>query len=479
MIVLEDVSFSHRETRTRFPFRYGIASMTELPHVFVRVRLRVGSVAGEGLASEGLAPKWFTKNPATTFAEDLPELVRVLRAAGDHGLAIASQPDLFTWWRELYGVQTDWARTEKLPLLLAHLGTSLIERAVLDAFCRIRGMSFAEALRRDAFGFRVGAIHTEVPESVTGEFFSRGPAGELMVRHTVGLGDPLTASDLEREEPIEDGLPLALEEVIPRYGLTRFKIKLSGKPEQDLERLGVLAQILPRLAPDYRVTLDGNEQCGDVASFRASWEGLCAAPGLRGLLGPERLILVEQPLHRDRAMGDDVGEALRAWAERPPLIIDESDSELGTVAKALELGYSGSSHKNCKGVFKGLANALLLHQRRAQGAVAVQTGEDLANIGPLALLQDCTVMAVLRVADVERNGHHYFKGLSPFPRELGDAVLGACPDLYERLPDGTATLRIRASRLDLGSVLRAPFGQPLAPGELLSLAGTTDGLPGD
>ncbi len=477
MIVLEDVSFSHRETRTRFPFRYGIASMTELPHVFVRVRLRVGEESGEGLASEGLAPKWFTKNPATTFAEDLPDLVRVLRAAADHGLAIAPRADLFTWWRELYDVQTAWARAESLPLLLAHLGTSLIERAALDAFCRIRGMSFAEALRRDVLGFRVSAIHPEVADSAADEFLGRGPTPQLMVRHTVGLGDPLTAADLEKEEPLDDGLPLALEEVIPRYGLTRFKIKLSGKLDQDLERLGVLARILPRLAPDYRATLDGNEQFGDVASFRASWEALRAEPGLRELLGPDRLVLVEQPLHRDRAMSDDVGGALRDWPERPPLIIDESDSEVGTVSRALKLGYAGSSHKNCKGVFKGLANALLLHQRRAEGAVAVQTGEDLANIGPLALLQDCAVMAVLRVADVERNGHHYFKGLSPFPRELGEAVLAACPDLYERLPDGTATLRIRSSRLDLGSVLRAPFGQPLAPRELLSLAGVTDGLP--
>jgi hypothetical protein len=36
--------FSH-PTRTRFPFRYGIASMTEVPHLFVRVRLEIGGKA--------------------------------------------------------------------------------------------------------------------------------------------------------------------------------------------------------------------------------------------------------------------------------------------------------------------------------------------------------------------------------------------------------------------------------------------------
>jgi hypothetical protein len=477
VIVLEQASFSHRHTRTRFPFRYGIASMTELPHVFLRVRLRVEGQVGEGLAAEGLAPKWFTKNPATAFEEDLPDMARVLRAAVAHGLALPPKRNLFTWWRELYEAQSGWARAEGLPFLLAHLGTSLVERAVLDAFCRIRGIRFAEGMMRDAFGFRLGEIHPALPDQLTRQFLERGVAGHLVVRHTVGLGDPLTQADLAGEIPLLDGLPLALEEVIPHYGLTRFKIKLSGKLDQDKDRLGVLAKILPALSPDYRVTLDGNEQFVDVDSFREAWEALRAEPILQDLLGPARLALVEQPLHRDRAMGAQVGDALRRWPGRPPMIIDESDSELGTVAEALELGYAGSSHKNCKGVFKGIANGLLLDHRRADGAV--QTGEDLANIGPVALLQDCSVMALLRVPDVERNGHHYFRGLTPFPPELGGAMVGACPDLYERRPDGTVSLRIRQGRLDLGAVLQGPFGQPLAPATVLELAGVTGGLPCD
>lgn len=38
---------------TRFPFQYGIASMTELPHLFVRVNLEVGGTVATGIASEG------------------------------------------------------------------------------------------------------------------------------------------------------------------------------------------------------------------------------------------------------------------------------------------------------------------------------------------------------------------------------------------------------------------------------------------
>jgi hypothetical protein len=120
-----------------------------------------------------------------------------------------------------------------------------------------------------------------------------------------------------------------------------------------------------------------------------------------------------------------------------------------------------------------MANALLLSTRPG----TIQTGEDLVNIGPVALLQDLAVMALLRVTDVERNGHHYMRGLSGFPQELGEAVQEAHPDLYERLPDGTVALTLRRGCLQLGTVLRAPFGQSIAPGRILDLAGATPGLP--
>ena len=62
---------------------------------------------------------------------------------------------------------------------------------------------------------------------------------------------------------------------------------------------------------------------------------------------------------------------------------------------ALALGYAGASHKNCKGIVKGLANAALLRDRRAFRGEVVLTGEDLANLGPVALLQDLSMMALL------------------------------------------------------------------------------------
>src|SRR5436190_8676400 len=82
-------------TRTRFPFRYGIASMTEVPHLFVRTRITVGSSSVFGLTAEGLPPKWFTKDPSTTFEQDLPQMLAVIRHAAVLAENIAKTPVVF------------------------------------------------------------------------------------------------------------------------------------------------------------------------------------------------------------------------------------------------------------------------------------------------------------------------------------------------------------------------------------------------
>ena len=95
---LNSVSFRTRWMRTRFPFRYGIAAMTELPHVFLSVDAAIGGRQIAGLASEGLPPKWFTKNPETTFDQDLPEMLRGIEQAVEFGRSIEAD-SLFACWR--------------------------------------------------------------------------------------------------------------------------------------------------------------------------------------------------------------------------------------------------------------------------------------------------------------------------------------------------------------------------------------------
>src|SRR5262245_31230706 len=455
---LSPFEFYVLRTRTRFPFRYGIASMTEVPHLFMRTTVTSGSASAVGVTAEGLPPKWFTKNPSTTFEHDLPEMLDAIRHAADIAVVCAAKPVcFFDLWREVNRSQFDWAASRDLAPLVAGLGVALVERATLDGLCRVTATPAHRMIRGNRLGLRLGDIYGELQGCEVSDLLPPAPLNACFVRHTIGLADAISASELAPQNRVDDGLPQDLESSIRAYGLRYFKLKLSGIGQRDLERLSDLAKVLDRqTGGQFHLTIDGNENFEDFDAFRVFWERVAIEPGLKEIC--RRTVVIEQPVHRERALIDDAGRALGRWPNSPPIIIDESDGAVGDVPRALELGYAGTSYKNCKGIVKGLANVCLLAARTRPGHVLILTGEDLCNLGPLALQQDLAMMALLGIIHVERNGHHYYRGLSMLPDVWQEALLTEHCDFYSRHTDGFAHLRIVDGKLSLESVNRAPFG---------------------
>jgi hypothetical protein len=434
--------------RARMPFRFGISTMTFAPHLFLRVDLSIDGQRVQGVAADHLPPKWFTKNPQTSYKDDVADMLRVIRHAGEAAKEIPPTGSPFGLWKELYARQAAWIEQEKLPPLLGFFGVTLVERAMLDAFCRATKTPFGSALRSNTLGI----------EGMPIELLPAEPLRSVISRHTVGLTDPITVGDIPDAERVDDGLPQSLDQCIRAYGLTHFKIKLCGDVAKDLHRLRRLAEVIGQESPDYAFTLDGNENFHGIEPFRALWDSLTADSALQGFL--RKLIFVEQPLHRDVALGEPVKRAMLAWRDRPPIIIDESDATLGSLSTALECGYIGTSHKNCKGIFKGIQSACRiaeLRRTRPEGNW-ILSGEDLSNIGPVSLPQDLAVMANLGITHVERNGQHYFRGLSFLPADLQQTVLKHHGDVYRLHERGFPTLDIRGGKIAVGSVVDAPFG---------------------
>jgi L-alanine-DL-glutamate epimerase-like enolase superfamily enzyme len=446
----------------RLPFRYGIATMTAVPHLFVRLLLEVDGREQWGIAAESLAPKWFTKNPDSSFRDEIDDMLAVIRTACDYAQSAGEQATVFDLWQRVYQQQSGWAAATPHPPLLWGLGPALVERALIDAFCRAIGQPFAKTLAANRLGIRLDAIHPELAGLVPADLLPAKPLERVSVRHTIGLIDPLTDDEIAPADRQTDGLPHSLAANINTYGLTRFKLKIGGNVDADRARLAAIARLLDERGIDYRFTLDGNEQYHSVADFRILWEGLNADPALAPFL--QRLIFVEQPLHRDVALSEETATALLTWDERPPLIIDESDATLESARIALASGYVGTSHKNCKGVFKGIANACLIRHRQKNNPTEtyILSCEDLSNVGPVALLQDLAVIASLGIGHAERNGHHYFAGLSHLPAEQQAALLSSHGDLYRQhtTADGRSfpSLAIENGSISVASVVDAPFG---------------------
>jgi hypothetical protein len=458
MITLKSAELFRFEHRARIPFRYGIATMTECPHAIVRLTFDFDGKTQAGLAADHLPPKWFTKDPQRGLEDEVNEMLRVLRAAVTHARSIRSATP-FAFWQELYVAQSTWAAQQELPPLLSNFGTSFVERGLIHAVCRARGATLAAALRDNLLGIDLGTMHASLAGTAPRDWLPATPPSEVFARHTVGLSDPIVAADLAAGERVEDGLPQTLEECIRFYGLRHFKIKINGEAARDRARLERMTAVLAKeCTGGYAFSLDGNESFHDVASFANYYRQLAGVTSLSSLW--PHLMYVEQPWHRNVALSAAIGELSRTWSDRPPIIIDESDGETGSLAKALALGYVGTSHKNCKGIFKGAANACLLAQRREAGQPAVLSGEDLANAGPIGLIQDLAAQAAFGVTSIERNGHHYFTGLSQFPAALQRHALAQHPDLFVRSEQGWPRLHIRDGRIAIGSVNAAPFGVP-------------------
>ncbi|AHF90917.1 hypothetical protein OPIT5_12555 [Opitutaceae bacterium TAV5] len=471
--------------RARMPFRFGISCVTRVPHVIVRVEVAENGRRAAGVAADNLMPKWFTKSPDTTFREDVDELRESILSACEVARAAGEGGTVFALWHEVHGEQLRRGDARGWPHLLANFGASLIERALIDAACRLHGLTFHDALVRNFPGIRLEAIYPELEGTAPAEAVPSGPVSHMRVRHTIGLTDPLTREDLKAGDWPRDGLPVCLEDVIACHGIRRFKIKVSDDTGKNIDRLRAIAAVIDA-APgdgDAVFTLDGNESWRTPEAFEDFWCSAMKDTILKNWF--RRLRFVEQPLHRDCALD---GEGIRAMRERlrgagpvPPVIIDESDADTDTLARALAAGYAGTTHKNCKGVFKSVANLALLHRRarrlasRGEGA-GILSGEDLTNVGPVALLEDLCVAGALGIDDLERNGHHYFAGLGGFPPELREPAARHHADVFTSVVaggagsgeapshgDGLATVRIVAGRIECASLHRRPG---LGPAEL-------------
>ncbi|MCC7399293.1 MAG: mandelate racemase [Planctomycetes bacterium] len=449
-ISVVEVALARTPCRTRLPFRFGAVTVTAAELLTCRVRARgADGREARGWSGDLLVPRWFRKDTDQTPRQDADELVASARAAAaafvEHTVAPVGA---FVAWQEVFAARVGARPCDAPDDLVRGFGVALVERAVLDAVCRLVCLPFAVALRRDAFGFVPGRVHGELRDWRWQQDL-REPSPRLAVRHTIGMLDVLRARELPPERRVDDGLPQTLDQDLTAYGLRHFKIKIGAGHDADVRRLLDLATFFAEhdLAP--LLTLDGNEQFPELTPLADVLDAVAAEPRGRELL--RRVAWIEQPLPRAATFDPDRHRDLARVSRVAPLIIDEADAVPASFVRALDLGYRGVSVKNCKGVFRALGNHGLC--RRGEGRF--QSGEDLTNLGVLPLQQDLVTTAVLGLPHVERNGHHYCRGLDHLPAPVAAAALAAHPDLYRALDHGGVAVRITGGEMQVGSSLQA------------------------
>ena len=439
-----DVQLFEREVTLRMPFRFGVTTLRESPQVFARVRIQLADGReGWGLSAEMLAPKWFDKNLELSNGDNFDQLRHALNTASALYRA-APASTAFGLFRGNYDEQIRICSERGDGSLVACYGPAVLDRAILDALCRLRGISFYQAVQGNLPGI-------ESDECDMAPFLAGlKPAAHIHARHTVGMVDPIR----ENPEPVGDGLPETLVDVIATYGHCYFKIKVCGDLDEDVNRLRDIAAVLDENPDDYIISLDGNEQYNDVAGVAALMDAIESDGQLTRF--SNSILFVEQPISRAVALDVDVS----ALSARKPVILDESDAFLDAFPQGRDLGYRGVSSKTCKGLYKSILNAA----RCAQwGEGYFMSAEDLTTQAGLSVQQDLALINLLGITHVERNGHHYVNGMNGVTAAEQAAFLVSHPDIYHRGDGGVTRLSIRDGQISIGSLDRVGFAYGAEP----------------
>ncbi len=439
-----------RNAFARMPFRFGVVTMTAAPVSLLEVTVETeDGQTGRGYASDILAYKWFDKTPEKTPADNVADLLMALRHARE--VYADAKPDTaFGLWRDTRHEIERRALADGFNRLGASFGASMLERAVIDAAGRLAGLPFDALVRKGMLGINCRNIFPVLEPDEHLEALPDRPLDTVALRHTVGLVDPITAADAASDDLPDDGFPTTLEEYLRIDGLRYLKVKVAGDRDADIDRLTQIASIVANAGRPIAITLDGNEQYKQIDDFVALIEQVRSTPALDDFY--DAILFIEQPLDRAVAMAEPLpAPALAAIGK--PLLIDEADGWTEAYADAVALGYHGVSHKNCKSVYRSFLNLALAdhHNRRSARASYFQSAEDLTNLAIVPLQADLAVVATLGIPHVERNGHHYFRGLDHLPGAERFQALAQHPDLYERHRD-TVALKIRDGMLSIGSL---------------------------
>jgi Enolase C-terminal domain-like len=451
------VELHERPVTLRLPFRFGVVTLTEAPQLYVRARIRLADGREAwGAGAEMLVPKWFDKDLTRTNDENFDQLRLAVRIARDGYLDDDAPRTAFGHFAAHYRAQIDACAARGLNSLVAAYGPAQLDRAILDALCRVLGTSFYDAMRANVPGIAPAGLAPDLAGFDMDEFLGTlVPGDRIAARHTVGLVDVISGHPAH----VRDGLPESLEEVVAAYGHEWFKLKVGGQVDADIARLVEIAGVLDASGVAYRASLDGNEQYDDLAALRALWDRMSTEPKLSRLVAA--IEFIEQPINRKHALEKDVS----ALSSIKPVIIDESDAELGSFPAARALGYRGVSSKMCKGLYKSVLNAArCAHWNAASPRHSryFMTAEDLTTQAGLSVQQDLALVSLIGMTHVERNGHHYVNGMAGLPESEQAAFLAAYPDLYER-SHGAVRLKIRAGSLAIGSLRGTGFASGAQP----------------
>ncbi len=330
-----------------------------------------GGRSASGTSSMPLGNVWAFPSPRHTTDQTLAAMRAVADAVADayEGSKLVGHPVEIThaleaeFFAAADRVAARLNLSEPIPHLATLVAASPIDAALHDAFGKLHGASAYHLLGPDALpGDLARFLGPDFAGRTLDQFVTHAPRPALPLYHLVGALDPLTPADVTA--PAGDTLPDSLAEWVRADGLTHLKVKLDGADAAwDFARITAIDRVVAEVqdargVPTWVYSLDFNERCPSPDALVEFLNRLRRdAPAAFA-----RVQYVEQPLPRDLFTGAGAAD-IRAAAKLVPVVVDESLTDLSSLTRAVELGYSGAAFKACKGQTQSLLLAAAAQHR--------------------------------------------------------------------------------------------------------------------
>lgn len=431
-IWIEDVSFDYQDYLYRTPLKFGGTVVDRVTLLNVNCVVRTGKERlARGFGSMPLGNVW--SFPSRVMSYDttlnamkvLAERIRNLTAACQEW----GHPIDLNWMLEpeylkaAAEVSKELNLAEPIPKLCTLTTASPFDAALHDAFGKVHGLSCYHTYGRE---FMTHDLSYYLGPEFKGEYLSQyvldQPKPRMPLYHLVGAVDPIVESDIKQR--INDGLPETLPEWIHDNGLTHIKIKLNGDDlKWDVERVVRVDRVTSetqgrRGVRQWYYSLDFNERCPNV-DYLLEFLRQLKEKTPRGF---ERVQYVEQPTARD--LKANRSNLMHQAARLKPVVIDESLTDLGSLLRAREMGYTGAALKACKGQGQALLMGAAVQKYRMFLCV-----QDLTCPGASLIHSAGLASRVPGVAAIEANARQYVPAAN-------QPWQGKFPGLF-RITDGT------------------------------------------
>ncbi|WP_309398630.1 hypothetical protein [Cerasicoccus maritimus] len=367
-----------------------------------------------------------------------PEAAPEFAQAAEQAARLATEVragSVFSFWLQMRAALDSWQKTNGKSMAAAAFGLALLERALMDAFCRAKTKPFAACLHDNDFKIELGKLCRPLKDRQPGKLLEGPLQGGMRVQLAVAPAAPMTE----------------LESAIAA-GYRQFNLGLSGQATADLARLIDIAARLDQIEGRYAVSLEGNASFATPKELRELWEGMKAVPELKKLM--RSVAYIEQPFPVDDSLTNAALALFAEWPERPPIIVDESDDSFGACARALEWGYAGTVFRAARGIIPGVVDASLLGARRDREPIGKWTiaGGPLSVGLPLAQLAELSANAAFGLGSCTITPGMLAAPTTDDPWR--ETLVAAHPETF----DAQGALRVNGGAIALDEVVRAGFG---------------------